>query len=557
MNDTIKVLDPVTNQKMKKQRRLVCSTLREAFNIFKKDYPDVKIGFSTFAALRPKECLLPGPAGTHQVCVCTIHQNIKLMIEGVGLPNLTENSTAPLLDHNDCMREIVCGIEGLTRPNCRLGYCVLCPSIDKFKQRLRTIFTEAGIEELTYSQWVSTDRSDIEQVTQTLDDFVSKFCDRLLLLRKHGFIAKEQNKAFTRAKEDLEIGEVLVVGDFSENFKFIVQDASQSYHWNNGSVTLHPFCCYYKNQDNQLQELSYVPISECLKHDTVAVYLFQEKLVDFLKKNVPTGVTKIIYFSDGCAAQYKNCKNFLNLCLHKNDFGVDVEWHFFATSHGKNSCDVVGGTLKRIVRRVSLTRMFTGHITNAWMFYKTLKEHHSKFPSGLTVEYFHESDHIAANDFLQKDRLGDAVTIPNTRKYHFFKPTSTNSLLVKEYSNSDVTSEVYVTNSDRVTVVPNPIVAKIKFGVYVTAMYNDQWYLGRIESHEPNDEDMVTINFLTPAGNDVRVNFKFPSDEDKLLVHVDDILTVPEVKEKTGRYSHCIDLKDSREASRKLLAHDV
>jgi hypothetical protein len=56
----------------------------------------------------------------------------------------------------------------------------------------------------------------------------------------------------------------------------------------------------------------------------------------------------IIYFSDGCAAQYKNRKNFLNLCNHDADFGLPAEWHFFATSHGKGPCDGVGGTVKRL-----------------------------------------------------------------------------------------------------------------------------------------------------------------------------------------------------------------
>ena len=36
--------------------------------------------FSKFAEFRPKECVLPGSSGTHSVCVCTKHQNVKLMI---------------------------------------------------------------------------------------------------------------------------------------------------------------------------------------------------------------------------------------------------------------------------------------------------------------------------------------------------------------------------------------------------------------------------------------------------------------------------------------------
>jgi hypothetical protein len=65
---------------------------------------------------------------------------------------------------------------------------------------------------------------------------------------------------------------------------------------------------------------------------------------------------KILYFSDGCAGQYKNCKNFINLCHHKEDFGIEAEWNFFATSHGKGPCDGVGGTVKRLAAKASLQR---------------------------------------------------------------------------------------------------------------------------------------------------------------------------------------------------------
>ena len=42
-------------------------------------------------------------------------------------------------------------------------------------------------------------------------------------------------------------------------------------------------------------------------------------------------LSKIYYFSDGCAGQYKNTFNFINFCYHKMDFDVECEWHFFAT----------------------------------------------------------------------------------------------------------------------------------------------------------------------------------------------------------------------------------
>ena len=61
-------------------------------------------------------------------------------------------------------------------------------------------------------------------------------------------------------------------------------------------------------------------------------------------------------------AQYKNTKNFINLCHHEDDFGMPTEWHFFATSHGKGLCDGVGGTVKRFAVRASLQRPYDNQI---------------------------------------------------------------------------------------------------------------------------------------------------------------------------------------------------
>lgn len=98
-------------------------------------------------------------------------------------------------------------------------------------------------------------------------------------------------------------------------------------------------------------------LSENLQHDSVAVHLFHKKLIAHLKQKFGAkNVKKIYYFSDGAAAQYKNKYNLLNLVNHKKDFGIDAEWHFFATSHGKGACDGVGGTVKKHAYFTSLQK---------------------------------------------------------------------------------------------------------------------------------------------------------------------------------------------------------
>jgi hypothetical protein len=52
--------------------------------------------------------------------------------------------------------------------------------------------------------------------------------------------------------------------------------------------------------------------------------------------------------------QCKNRKNFISLSYHKDDFGLDAKWPFFAVSHGKGACDGLGGTVERLAGKASL-----------------------------------------------------------------------------------------------------------------------------------------------------------------------------------------------------------
>lgn len=61
---------------------------------------------------------------------------------------------------------------------------------------------------------------------------------------KHDFVARSQSEFFASAKANLADGEYLICLDFSENYAFKIQDAVQSYHWNNNQATLHPYVIY-------------------------------------------------------------------------------------------------------------------------------------------------------------------------------------------------------------------------------------------------------------------------------------------------------------------------
>lgn len=64
------------------QKKLVLGNLKDIFRKFRQENPDVKIGLSKFCSFRPSHCILAGSGGTHIVCVCPIHENMRLMASG-------------------------------------------------------------------------------------------------------------------------------------------------------------------------------------------------------------------------------------------------------------------------------------------------------------------------------------------------------------------------------------------------------------------------------------------------------------------------------------------
>ena len=219
---------------------------------------------------------------------------------------------------------------------------------------------------------MSTDRPDIVKQRLPVSEFIELLVGKLDDLTSHSFTAKTQGEYVKKIKEDLKHGEFVVLGDFAENHKFVIQDEVQSHYWNKKSCTLHPVMIYYRSrQNNLIQSASIVYESDDLKHDYYFVYKVLEQVVSYIQANLETQIKKITYVSDGCPNQYKNVYHFQTVCHHDEvDFQVPCEWVFFATSHGKSPCDGLGGTTKRLTTRASLQRPIENQITSAKEMYE-------------------------------------------------------------------------------------------------------------------------------------------------------------------------------------------
>ncbi|CAJ1061238.1 uncharacterized protein LOC119727986 [Xyrichtys novacula] len=503
MKDYISVT--VDGIKQHARKHLMLCNLHEAYEFFKELHPDVKVGFSKFAELHPRQCVLAGSSGTHSICVCTTHQNIKLMFTGCKSDSVTKGE---FKHYRHCLAAIQCNPP---RIECFFGKCLQCPGTDRLREKLERNMQEDMIAQIQYKQWTSTDRSNLETRVQTVPEFMESFESSLCKLLLHDFIAKQQVSCLQSLRRNLEPGVILVIADFAENYSFVVQDASQSFHWNNLQATIHPFVYYYKSdeQDSPVHN-NLVIISECNIHDTVAVHLYQKQPVQFLTNSNGQSPRRICYFSGGCAAQYKNRKNFINLCHHEEDFGIPAEWHFFATSHGKGPSDGLGGTIKRLAARASLQRPYENQITTPQQLFEfaqsELKNINCQFVS--TEQYKQESQ-------ILKDRFEVARTIPGTQKLHYFCPISKERVRVKTFSSSDEYRDEHISLTPAVSSVS-------AINGYVTVAYDNLWWLACVkesisESHE------LQVTFLHPHGP--AKSYTFPEPPDILTIDYHDVLT--------------------------------
>lgn len=278
--------------------------------------------------------------------------------------------------------------------------------------------------------WSGTDRSTLLTRIIQIDEFLTELDNKLRILKPHSFIAKQQTLFIAERKKNLHEGEVIVTFDFSENYSYVCQDASQEFHFNNDQCTVLPVIFYYK-ENNELRHKSYVFLSESLKHDTAAVYSVQTLLIPEIKKNI-SNLKRIIYMTDGAKQHFKNRFQIANLIHHKNDFDVQAEWHYSATAHGKSTYDGIGATFKREAYRVSLTTKPQDAILTARALYNWAKNHFKM----INIFYFDKTYHEKIRRKLNK-RFEGACPVPEILKSHGFLLGSDNTMIIKRYSNEE------------------------------------------------------------------------------------------------------------------------
>ena len=410
------------------QKRLILLNFGELYAAFAKEHETLKVGLSVFYSLKPKWCVFAGSSGTHIVCVCQTHEDVKLVLHALRIKT----------HYRELISSMVCDSNSRT---CMLRLCSDCFTIDEVDDFLRdeVIKSEAKkvedsqelpmsdekIEEfwkekIEYYQWKSSE-GHTELVTQVSirSNLINILAELINNLIPHDFIAQNQGLYVQEMKNTLPDNKVVVLMDFAMNFNCLLPKEIQSYHWTKMQVTLHPVVIFYRSNE-EVKHHSICFISDDLTHDVSMVKLFQERTMAIVKELFPE-VDTAEYVTDGCASQYKNKSHFYHLCHHINDYGIKATHSFFATSHGKSLCDALSGIIKRMLSRASLQCTEDHLINDAKKVYAHCKVHAT---IALKIQFeFVSKDQVD----LQRSKAVDPdklVCIPGTRSFHYFEPQS-------------------------------------------------------------------------------------------------------------------------------------
>lgn len=346
--------DCLTKNKVKKQKRILCDTMK---NLQKKflDQVDYKISYVSFCKLKPF-WVVSQKASERDTCLCKQHANIELLTSALFKAGIIDNGNP-----KEFARRICCDVGNV---NCLQRKCDTCKNLV-----IPYSIFENGTA-ITYLKWQKkqdtyTDKNQKnrivrhivkEKVTQSAMEAVDCFdVDfKKFLFHEGNFI--HQFRAIKALKLRMNEDEVLIHCDFSENYSMKYSSEIQAFHFGGSrqQVTLHTSQIYFrKDAYSKLSSQSMCTVSECLDHGPAAVWVHLKPILNFITQTV-TRIRVIHFLTDSPATQYRN-KSIFYLIAHAIQQNIDVSiatWNYMEAGHGKGAPDGVGGCLKRTADRI-------------------------------------------------------------------------------------------------------------------------------------------------------------------------------------------------------------
>ena len=507
---------------------------------YRSENPDMKLSLTTFASYRPKYIKLVKYC-SRRTCLCQRHQNIALKLKGlkaIGAVS-TDNPDAIVRQSSDeeIMQRInACDAESI-----------------KFAQWKRKEVVHKG---------KTTKRMMIENVQMTKLEFMNMFRNDLVDFRQHTERVKCQYEQIKLLKENLPGSHVICQMDFAENYSCGHAEEIQTAYFDKCSVTLHPVVIYAKGADDTMVHTSYIYVSDTLSHNSGTVYAFLKRITDEVKSH-HANIECIHYISDSPTSQYRNKAMMYVVANHDSLFGFKASWQYWEAGHGKGPCDGVGGTSKRLADLAVKRQTHT--IQSARDYYQWgASQLHSQTKYCFVPKEECDDAYVELSSMNIKPIKGTldihsvvfvehgVIAVRNTSCFcdkcfvnGDFKASCerwTKHIVMNKIDNA-CDRNVEVDNSDVTEITSNDTEQSdaptsgdannvqsediVPVNSYVAAVYNGHWYLGKVMSYDPSDENLpYQVSFMQHGKGKGCHTFKWPDKEDTIWRERADILCV-------------------------------
>jgi hypothetical protein len=333
--------------------------------------------------------------------------------------------------------------------------------------------------------------------------------------------------------------------DLAENYACKSIDEIQSAYWNQVSVTLHPIVAYFRNaEDTKTLHKSFVVVSDEMSHSANTVNAIIENIMPEIKSLVPN-LDFLHYWTDGPTSQYRNKQIFYTVANHKDLYGISARWNYFEVGHGKGPRDGLGGTTKRLADEA--VRSGKVSIQDAGDFFKWASQSQMK---GVTFLFVSSADCLRMVEHL---KTRDIKPVKGTFKLHAVAGDGDSVIYIRDVScycvvcieggicadwrkecvlksplsekEPEHSAEVIVSTDEAMsekdqahsTEVVMSTDGEINItnmtGSFVTAWYDNNWYLGKVVAVD-TDENEVEITFMQLK----KKYFQWPKREDVIWI---------------------------------------
>ena len=170
-------------------------------------------------------------------CLCTTHQNTILSVYALNWE----------VTYKDLVNKVVCDPSNC---ECMMHRCTNCPGTNALRKFLEEELSDIDPDfQFHYSQWQTVDRASLVTFTSTCEEYEDTLILAINAITKHLLLTIRQANFLKAKKESLKANEVIVLGDFAENYQFLCKMKSRSYHWSHGYFAQHPLVVYFIDGD--------------------------------------------------------------------------------------------------------------------------------------------------------------------------------------------------------------------------------------------------------------------------------------------------------------------